>query len=109
MFKRLVFQHEQELRVGTYRADVRKDFFNSNGVIKVTEKKVTVEDILLSPQRKGVYVAVGVPTLIEKVVVSPQSPTWFSEVVISLSKKLSYTFEVVPSKMSGFSILHMLS
>jgi hypothetical protein len=99
MFKRLAFQHEKEVRVGTYRSDVRLEFFEF-GCLKNDLGNVRVEDILLSPQRKGVYVDVDVLTLIEKVVVSPLSPIWFSDLVASLSIKLSYMFEVVPSEMS---------
>jgi hypothetical protein len=108
MFKRLAFQHEKEVRVGTYRSDVRHEFFEF-GFLKNDLGNVSAEDVLLSPQRKGVYVDVHVPTLIERVVVSPLTPIWFSDLVVSLSTKLSYTFEVVPSEMSRPSPLFLSS
>jgi Protein of unknown function (DUF2971) len=99
MFKRLAFQHEKEVRVGTYRQDVRIEFFDESGFVK-DQEGVTAEDILLSPYRKGVSVNIEVPTLIERVVVSPLAASWFSDLVVSLCKKLSNAFDVVPSEMS---------
>jgi hypothetical protein len=100
MFKRLAFQHEREVRVGTYRADVNIEYFDELGWLKPPSPGVTVENIVQSPTRKGVYVEIDIPRLIDKVVVSPLSPNWFSDLVISSSKKLGYHFEVVPSEMS---------
>ena len=101
MFKRLAFKHEREVRVITCRPDVREEFFdNYNGRLKTAAHGLREDDILLSPQREGVYVDVDVSTLIERVVVSPLSPKWFSDLVESLSKKLSYKFDVISSEMS---------
>jgi hypothetical protein len=105
IFKRLAFQHEQEVRLGTYRADVRTEFFDECGLLKTPAPEVRAEDVLLFPGRKGVYVGADVSVLIERVVVSPFSPVWFSDLVVSLSKKLGYTFEVVSSEMSRPSAL----
>jgi hypothetical protein len=100
MFKRLAFQHGREIRVGTYRGDVNVEYFDDLGWLKLPTPGTTIENILQSPGRKGVYVDIDVPELIDKVVVSPLSPDWFSDLVISLSKKLGYEFEVIPSEMS---------
>jgi hypothetical protein len=100
MFKRLAFQHEQEVRAGTYRSDVRLEFFNDVGLLKIPAAGMRAEDILLTPQRKGVYVSVDVATLIERVVVSPFAPTWFSDLVGSLCRRFGCTLEVVSSEMS---------
>jgi len=105
MFKRLAFQHEQEVRLGTCREDVRVEFFDDAGLLKTPAPGVGAGDVLLSPGRKGVYVSTDVSVLIERVVVSPFSPVWFSDLVVSLSKKLGYTFEVVSSEMSRPSAL----
>jgi hypothetical protein len=102
MFKRLAFQHEREVRVGTYRQDVRMEFFDEHGLVR-DQIGVRAEDVLLSPNRKGVAVHVDVPVLIERVIVSPFSPDWFSELVVSLVRKLSPNtsmLQVVPSDMS---------
>ena len=82
------------------------EFFDDIGLLKTPALGVTAADILLSPGRKGVYVDADIPVLIDRVVVSPFSPTWFSDLVISLSKKLGYTFEVVSSEMSRPSPLY---
>jgi hypothetical protein len=105
MFKRLAFRHEQEVRLGTYQPDVRMEFFDEVGLLKAPAPGVKAADVLLSPGRKGVYVPVDVSVLIERVVVSPFSPTWFSDLVVSLLQKLGYTFEVVSSEMSRSSAL----
>jgi hypothetical protein len=100
MFKRLAFRHEQEVRLGTYRSDVRPEFFDVIGILKIPAPGVKAEDVLLSPKRKGVCVAADIAVLVERVVVSPLSPTWYSDLVVSVCKKLGYTFEVVSSEMS---------
>jgi hypothetical protein len=100
LLKRLAFQHEREVRMGTYQSDVRPEFFDEVGFLRTLEPGVRVEDILLYPGRRGVYVDVEIATLIEAVVVSPFSPNWFSDLVTSLTGKLGYTFEVVSSEMS---------
>lgn len=105
MFKRLAFQHEREVRVGTYRGDVNVEYFDDLGWLKVPTPGTTIEHILQSPGRKGVCVNIDVSELIDKVVVSPLSPDWFSDLVISSSKKMGYEFEVIPSEMSRPSAL----
>jgi restriction endonuclease Mrr len=99
MFKRLAFQHEREVRVGTFRNEVHEEFFNSSGFLKTAEPGVIAENILRFPERKGVYVDIDVAELIDKVVVSPFSPDWFSELVVSVLQKMGYGFEVIPSQM----------
>ena len=100
MFKRLAFQHEREVRVGTYRGDVNPEYFTDQGWLKLPTENITIENILQSPGRKGVYVDIDVSQLIRKVVVSPFAADWFSDLVISSSKKLGYEFEVISSEMS---------
>jgi hypothetical protein len=107
MFKRLAFRHEQEVRLGTYRNDVRSESVDDTGRIK-TPSGVIIHDILLCPERKGVSVAADIPVIIERVVISPFSPIWFSELVASLVKRLGYAFEVVSSEMSRPSPLSSL-
>jgi hypothetical protein len=105
LFKRLAFQHEREVRVGTYSRDVHMEFFNDVGILKTPAAGATAENILKFPATKGVYVEIDVPELIDNVVVSPLSPDWFSDLVVSVSKKLGYEFEVIPSQMSRPSAL----
>jgi hypothetical protein len=80
------------------------EFFDEVGLLK-TPLSGSESSRRASPGRKGVYVPADVSVLIERIVVSPFSPTWFSDLVVSLSKKLGYTFEVVPSEMSRPSAL----
>jgi hypothetical protein len=105
MFKRLAFQHEREVRVGTFRNDVNIKYFDDLGWLKVPPLGTTVENILQTPGRKGIYVGIDVSELIHSVVVSPLSPDWFSDLVISSSKKLGYEFQVIPSEMARPSAL----
>jgi hypothetical protein len=107
MFKRPAFQHEQEVRLGTHRCDVRPEFVDAAGRIEAAHAGVTTGDVLLLPERKGVSVRANIPSLIERVVISPFSPTWFSDLVASLSRRLGYTFEVVTSELSRPSPLHL--
>jgi hypothetical protein len=64
MFKRRAFRHEQEVRLGTYRSDVRSEFVDDMGRIKTPTPGVTIDDILLCPGRKGVSVEADIPVLI---------------------------------------------
>jgi hypothetical protein len=105
MLKRLAFQHEREVRVGTFRNDVNIEYFDDLGWLKVPPLGTTVENILQTPGRRGVYVSMDVPALVQSVVVSPLSAGWFSDLVISSSKKLGYDFQVIPSEMSRPSAL----
>jgi hypothetical protein len=105
MFKRLAFQHEREVRAGTYRTDVHMEFFDDRGFVKTPAAGVTAENIFQCPERKGIYLDIDVPELIDKVVVSPLSSDWFSDLVVSASKKMGYNFEVIPSEMSRPSAL----
>jgi hypothetical protein len=107
MYKRLVFRHEQEVRLGTYNSDVRSEFVDDAGFIKAPNPSVTLADIILHPERKGVYVPANISVLIERVMIYPFAPTWFSDLVTSLSKRLSYAFEVVPSEMGRPSPLSL--
>jgi hypothetical protein len=100
MFKRLAFRHEQEVRLGTDRRDVRSEFFDATGRISASNPRVTPADILMHPERTGVYVPVSISALVERVVIYPFAPVWFSELVTSLSKRLGYGFEVVSSEMA---------
>jgi hypothetical protein len=80
------------------------ELFNDVGILKTPAAGATAENILKFPATKG-YVEIDVPELIDNVVVSPLSPDWFSDLVVSVSKKLGYEFEVIPSQMSRPSAL----
>ena len=105
IFKRSAFRHEQEVRSGTTRPDVRMEFFDDLGKLKIPAPGVTAAQVVTFPDRKGIYVTVDVPTLVERIVISPFAPNWFSELVASLTQKLGYTFAIVSSEMSRPSIL----
>jgi hypothetical protein len=105
MFKRRAFAHESEVRAGTYRDDVRMEFFDDVGVLKVPAAGVVAANVLMTPKRKGVSVDVDLPTLVERIVVSPLSPSWFSDLIISICRRFEYPFEVVSSEMTRPSAL----
>lgn len=107
MYKRRAFRHEQEMRIGTYNCDVRTEFVDNAGFIKAPTPSMTVADILLYPDRKGVYVPANISALIERVVVYPFAQIWFSDLVTALCKRLGYAFEVVPSEMGRPSRLSL--
>jgi hypothetical protein len=107
MYKRRAFRHEQEVRIGTYNCDVRTEFVDDAGFIKAPKPSVTVADILLYPDRKGIYVPANISALIERVVVYPFAPIWFSDLVAALCKRLGYAFEVVTSEMGRPSRLSL--
>jgi hypothetical protein len=108
MYKRRAFRHEQEVRLGTYNMDVRSEFVDDAGRIKALTPSVTLAaDILLHPERTGVYVPTNISDIIERVVVYPFAPIWFSDLVTALSKRLGYAFEVVPSEMGRPSRLSL--
>lgn len=100
MFKRRAFQHEREVRAGTYKSDVRTEFFDARGVLKVPPVGTTPAQVLLMPERKGVYVDVDVTVLVERIIISPFAPNWFSELVDLLCRRLDYAFEIVSSEMN---------
>ena len=100
MFKRLAFRHEQEVRLGTCRDDVCSEFVDDTGRITSSNPHMTLADILTHPERTGVYVPASISALVERVVIYPFAPVWFSELVTSLSKRLGYGFEVVSSEMA---------
>jgi hypothetical protein len=103
MLKRLAFQHEKEVRACVMRPDVRPDtygkYFDESGIVRPLGN-INLEDIILYPHRSGIFVDVDVTTLIENIVISPLSPKWFSDLVISLIDKLHYNLKVAPSEMS---------
>ena len=53
MFKRLAFQHEREVRVGTFKGYVNIEYFDDLGWLKVPPVGTTIENILQTPGRKG--------------------------------------------------------
>lgn len=100
MFKRLAFAHEREVRAGTYRDDVHSEFFNDAGILQVPPPGVSASNILRLPERKGVYVNIDVSILVERIVISPLSPNWFSELVDSIRRRFGCDFQVVSSEMT---------
>ena len=100
MYKRRAFRHEQEVRLGTCRSDVRSEFVDGPRIKAPSTPSVTFKDVLLHPEREGVNVSVDVPVLIERAVIYPFAPFWFSDLVTSLCKRLGYAFGVVPSEMA---------
>ncbi len=72
-FKRKSFEHEKELR----------GIINSESLIN----------------NGGIKIRVGLDQLIENIYVAPNSTTWFTDLVKSVSKKYEYDFDVINSRL----------
>ena len=81
-YKRKSFEHEKELRA-IYSIDPRH---NPN------------------PIENGVAINVDLEILIEKIHVSPGSPSWLVDIVKSAVSKAGYGFEVLKSEMDDSAI-----
>jgi hypothetical protein len=85
MFKRKSFEHERELRAVVWTLEHGKNAMGSENKFK---------DI------SGLYVAIDIPTLIERIYVTPTAPTWVRELIGSLVKRFGYTIPVVQSSLA---------
>lgn len=108
MFKRSAFRHENEVRVGTYRDDVRREFFDDQGNLSNSATNSGLEKILLRPERTGVLVKVELATLVEKIVVSPLSPVWFKDLVFAATAKWGCRFNIEQSEMAQLPLSMLL-
>ena len=80
MLKQLAFQYEKEVIACVCHPDIRQDtynkYFDKSGLMRPLDS-VNLDDILLYPQRSGIFIDGDVNTLIENIVISPLSPTGF--------------------------------
>lgn len=84
LFKRKAFQHERELRVGVWSEEVDIQYMRNDDSIGCLEDHDRQDIVLKYPDRPGVHVPVDLDILIEQIVIAPQSPSWFAELISSI-------------------------
>ncbi len=84
--KRKSFEHEREIR-----AVIKKPPILSK------EGKYDYEEETIS---SGLQIKVDIKTLIQKIYVAPNSPSWFLELVGAAVKRYGYSFEVIQSQLN---------
>jgi hypothetical protein len=89
--KRLGFEHENELRAITISDNLPARKYAGN-VIEI-HKNSEIDN--------GVRVNVDLACMIESVYISPQSPTWFRQLVVDTVDKYEYDIQVKPSSLQG--------
>lgn len=81
-YKRKSFEHENEVRLFSHLINL--------------EGELNLEDNI---GESGIYIKIDLQTLIEKIYISPESPFWFADLVMSTVKKFGWHFEVNQSKL----------
>lgn len=76
--KRKSFQHEQELRAVIWKCP--------------DPAKGETDEVLNS--RSGIEIKVAIDYVIENLYISPTAPDWFTNLVVSVTRKYGYEFEV---------------
>jgi hypothetical protein len=97
LFKRKAFEHEREIRIGVWSDDAEIRYLKDDGSIGFPEDHDRQEFVLKHPGISGVYVPVDLDILIDKIVIAPQSPPWFTELVSSITSRLGYNFAIEAS------------
>lgn len=87
MHKRKDYEHERELRAVTIKR------FPSSEDNKIIVPKQFLEI-------GGDYIPILLDVLIERVLISPNAPRWFTELVESIKNKYGINMEIVSSKLS---------
>ncbi len=87
LYKRKAFEHERELRAV---------------IMKFAPQEETIGKHILyvDPKWFGIHVKTDLNILIDKIVVSPNVPDWFIDLVISIVKKYELNKKVEPSELS---------
>lgn len=107
--KRRDFEHEQEARVIHWDTDVshRTELIHSTPESADSHKAEyrvidrNIEEIEAMPLRHGIYVPCDVDKIVEDIYVSPGSPTWFLELVQSITHKYALKRNVRRSSIAA--------
>lgn len=92
MHKRLSFEHEHECRAVVWRAG--------------PEARIgPLPDHVLNMYPTAISVPITLGLLIERVVVSPSAPEWFSEIVADVTARYDLSFPVERSTLAGSAYL----
>jgi hypothetical protein len=89
MYKRNCFEYEKELRAVIFTSPVTEQ-----------AKKAYYSKLALRGIPEGLDIAVELPTLIEKIYVSPTAGKWFLELVSSVVEKYGFNIQVEPSSLA---------
>jgi len=87
LYKRKAFEHEKELR-----AVIMK--------FAPPEEIIGKHILYVDPKWFGIYVKTDLDVLIDKIVVSPNVPDWFIDLVESIVKKYKLNKKLEPSELS---------
>jgi hypothetical protein len=90
MHKRSSFAHEQECRAVVWRL----------GPEHLRQSGETLTDQVLDTFPVGIRVPVPLESLVERVIVSPTAPTWFSDSVEDLTRVYGFSFPLDASSLT---------
>lgn len=93
LHKRISFQHEKELRVILNHLPI---ILNFKG--KLTDKKIL--DTIIYFLDELAYIPIDLKMLIERIYISPTSPSWILRLIKSLVKKYDLEKEIIQSNLS---------
>jgi len=93
LHKRISFQHEKELRVIINHIPTLLKFG-----IKIVDKKTI--DIIIDILEERAYIPIDLEILIERIYISPASPSWILELTESVVKKYDLEKEIIQSNLS---------
>ena len=90
LHKRKSFQHEQELRA------VISKFPKA----PKTDENIPTMDITQETIEHGVAINIDINTLIQKIYISPEAPSWHFDLIRGVTSKYGYNFDVVQSQLN---------
>jgi hypothetical protein len=85
MYKRKSFEHERELRAVIWTLEQAKNTWGAANKFKNVS---------------GLYIAVDVPVLVERIFVAPTAPGWVRALIESLVKRFGYSIPVEQSSLA---------
>jgi hypothetical protein len=88
LYKRKAFEHEKELRAVIIKPSLRKKTLGKHNFSYI------------HPKWLGIHVKTDLEILIDKIIVSPDVPDWFIDLVSSLVKKFELNKKVEQSELS---------
>jgi hypothetical protein len=83
--KRKSFEHEKEIR----------------GLVSKWPTEGNTLDFAKDTIEHGLQIKVDIETLIERIHIAPNAPSWFKDLVDSVVKKYGYDFEIIQSQLNN--------
>ena len=90
LHKRKSFQHEQELRAITSKFPKAPK----------TNENIPAMDINQETMEHGIAINIDINTLIQKIYIAPEAPSWHLDLIKGVISKYGYNFDVVQSKLN---------